>query len=214
MPPTSFAKARNHKGQSLLLCLQDYVVIDIETTGLAPGSSAIIELAALRVKNGRIAGQFQTLVDPEQGISRFITNLTGITNAMTRNAPKIHSALADYLDFVSGDVVIGHNVHFDVNFIYDNAVAHLNTPFCNNFIDTMRISRRLYKHCRGHRLSDLVRRFEIGTAVLHRALADVGQTQKCYEYMKSDLDCPECAADLLIPVQLPLNLPAPDFSAK
>lgn len=205
----SFAKTRSHKGQSLLLSLNDYVVIDIETTGLAPGSSAIIELAALRVKNGQIAGKFQTLVNPEQSISRFITNLTGITNAMTRNAPKIHNALTDYLDFVAGDVVIGHNVHFDVNFIYDNAVAYLNRPFCNNFIDTMRISRKLYKHCRGHKLTDLVRRFEIGTAVMHRALADVEQTQQCYEYMKTGLDCPDCAADLLTPFQLPLDLTIP-----
>ena len=188
MPPAAAKPARNvrpHKGRSLLAAVDDYVVIDIETTGLAPLFSEIIELGAVRVVNGVVTARFETLVRPAGVISAFITDLTGITNAMVQTAPEITLALPRYLDFIGDGIMIGHNVHFDVNFIYDHCQRWLNRPFPNDFIDTMRLSRRLYQGVKGHRLSNLVRRFGIGGTVEHRALSDVLKTQQCYEYMKT-----------------------------
>lgn len=175
------------KGKSLLAAVDDYVVIDIETTGLSPEFSEIIELGAIRVQKGRIVAEFATLVQPRGVVSPFITELTGITNAMVGTAPAIQAVLPDYLDFIGKALVIGHNVHFDVNFIYDQCVACLNCPFTNDFIDTMRMSRRLYKHQRGHRLANLAERFGVADNGMraHRALADVIKTHLCYEYMKA-----------------------------
>lgn len=178
---------RPYKGKSLMAAVDDYVVIDIETTGLVPGLSEIIELGAVRVQKGRIVDEFATLVRPRGVVSPFITELTGITNAMVGPAPMIEAALPGYLDFIGKTLVIGHNVHFDVNFIYDQCVAWLERPFPNDFIDTMRMSRRLYKHERGHRLCNLAERFGVADNGMraHRALADVIKTHHCYEYMKA-----------------------------
>lgn len=177
---------RPYKGRCFMASVDDYVVIDIETTGLAAGLSEIIELGAVKVKGGVIAEEFATLVKPQGIISDFITQLTGITNGMVQNAPVIKDALPGYLEFIGDALAVGHNVHFDVNFIYDNSVTWLNLPFTNNFIDTMRLSRKLYKEVKGHKLGDLAARFGIpdnGMAA-HRALADVIKTHHCYEYMK------------------------------
>lgn len=178
---------RPYKGKSLLAAVDDYVVIDIETTGLSHDSSEIIELGAVRVYKGQIAAEFATLVRPRGVVSSFITQLTGITNAMVGSAPVIGAALPSYLEFVGEALVIGHNVHFDINFIYDQCISCLNRPFTNDFIDTVRMSRRLYKHERGHKLSDLAGRFGISDHGMrdHRALADVIKTHHCYEYMKA-----------------------------
>lgn len=178
---------RPYKGKSLLAAVDDYVVIDIETTGLSHDSSEIIELGAVRVQKGRIATEFAMLVRPRGVISPFITQLTGITNAMVESADDINTVLPGYLEFVADALVIGHNVHFDINFIYDQCVKCLNRPFPNDFIDTVRMSRRLYKHVRGHRLCDLAERFGINDNGMraHRALADVIKTHHCYEYMKA-----------------------------
>lgn len=175
---------RPEKGRSLSALADKYVAVDIETTGLDCRGSGIIELAAVRMEHGEVTGSFSTFVDPGHPISYFITNLTGITNAMLKGAPDIATALPYFLDFVGSNIVVGHNVNFDINFIYDNCVRHLGCPFPNDFIDTMRLSRMLFGEHRHHRLCDLIERFCICDTVAHRALSDAMQTGLCYEYMK------------------------------
>jgi len=175
---------RDCKGESLLELLPDYVVVDLETTGLDPQWNDIIEIAAVRVCNGTVADSFTSLVNPRYKIDDFITELTGITNEMLATAADIKAVLPKFLDFIGNSVVVGHNVNFDVNFIYDSCMSKLGQTFNNDFIDTMRLSRRLYPQHRHHRLCDLIERFDIGTAVEHRAMADVIQTNQCYEYIK------------------------------
>lgn len=160
------------------------MVIDIETTGLDPHWNDIIELAAIRVKDGTIVDRFSSLVNPGYEVDDFITELTGITNEMLAAAFNIKMILPQFVDFIGNSVIVGHNVNFDVNFIYDSCVSELGKTFDNDFIDTMRLSRRLFPQHRHHRLCDLIERFNIGTSVEHRALADVMQTNQCYEYIK------------------------------
>jgi len=173
---------REHKGKSLLDCIEDYVVVDLETTGLDPSYDEIIEFAAVMVQNGAVVSKFQSLVKPSFTIDGFITDLTGITNEMLSTAPSIESALSNFLEFVGVSTVVAHNANFDVNFLYDACASQ--KPFCNDFIDTMRLSRRLFRQERHHRLGDLTERFGINGEIEHRALSDVLKTQACYEYMK------------------------------
>jgi len=175
---------REYKGKSLLALVPDYVAVDIETTGLDPQQNDIIEIGAIRIIDGQKAGSFSSLINPGYEIDEFITGLTGITNEMLASAPAIEDVLPHFLEFVGESIVLGHNVNFDVNFIYDNCESTLGRSFANDFVDTMRLSRRLYPEHRHHRLSDLVGRFGVGEAVEHRALADAEQTFRCYEYMK------------------------------
>lgn len=173
---------REHKGDSLLIFPESYVVIDIETTGLDPRFDDIIELAGIKYINGAETERFQTLVDAE--VDEFISDLTGITNEMLKGAPKIDDALPRFLTFVGDHIVVGHNVNFDINFIYDWA-EHLNLPpFSNNFVDTMRISRKLYAELKSHTLSALSDYLEVENTEEHRALADCIATQLCFAKMK------------------------------
>ena len=177
-------RTRDVKGKSLLSFPDSYTVIDIETTGLDPRFDEIIELAAIHYENDVETSRFQTLVKPENEISDFITELTGITNEMLATAPSICSILPNFRNFVGDSIVIGHNVNFDINFIYDFSEYNSLSPFSNDFVDTMRISRRLYKELPNHKLSTLVSYFDVDHPVEHRALADCISTYCCYLKMK------------------------------
>ena len=172
-------------GESISDFLSDYVVIDLETTGLNPKSDRIIEIAAVKVLDDNVTEQYQTLINPGFEISGFITSLTGITNDMLADAPPIEKVFNNFIEFVGGSVVVAHNANFDINFIYDNYMRLSKKEFKNNFIDTMRISRRLYSYAPSHRLVDLAERFKIEYKTKHRAIEDCIVTHKCYQYMKS-----------------------------
>lgn len=172
------------KGHSMLKLLSDYVVIDIETTGLSPARDEIIEIGAVRVRGGKIADTFSALIKPERPISTFITSLTGISNAMVADAPPITEVLPRFFDFVGSDVVVGHNVCFDIGFLHDKALQYLDRGFSNDYVDTMRLSRRLFPAERHHKLSDLEQRFGLHNDSAHRALSDVLLTNDCYNYMR------------------------------
>ena len=98
----------------------DYVIFDIETTGLDSSYDEIIEIGAIRIENNKVVSQFQSLVKPNIEIDDYITELTGITNDMLIDAPKIEDVLPQFMEFVGSEILIGHNVNFDINFIYDN----------------------------------------------------------------------------------------------
>lgn len=175
---------REHKGKSLLVFPDTYVVMDIETTGLDPRFDEIIEIAGVKYDGNIETGRFQTLVKPECEIDDFITDLTGITNDMVQDAPAIDEVLPDFLAFVGDYTVVGHNINFDVNFIYDNAEYLKLPPFSNDFVDTMRVSRRLYKNMENHKLSTLISYLGVGDTVEHRALSDCISTQQCLVKMR------------------------------
>ena len=174
---------RDLKGKSLVGIADNYMVIDIETTGLDVNCAEIIEVAAAKVEEGIIVKKFTSLIKPEKEINAFITDLTGITNEMVATAPTAENVLQDFVNFIGSGLIIGHNVNFDINFLYDNCQEKIGYTFSNDFLDTLRLSRILFANERQHKLSDLIKRFGIGQVVEHRALGDVLQTQKCYEYM-------------------------------
>jgi DNA polymerase III epsilon subunit family exonuclease len=162
---------RKNKGKSLTKIPANYCIIDIETTGYTPAYCKIIELGALKIKNGNIIDKFQSFVNPKEKLSNNIISHTGITDEMVSNAPFINEILPQYLDFISIDIIIAHNANFDVNFIYDNSIS-IEKQFTNDFVDTVRIARKLWPYLPHHKLQDLKNYLNINIDTSHRALSD------------------------------------------
>ena len=178
---------RPEKGTSMIDFPKKYVVIDLETTGLSPDWDRIIEIGAIKVENGSIIDTFQHLVYPGGEIDSFIEQLTGITNEMLAGQPYIDDVLPLFDKFVGNSIVMGHNVNFDINFLYEDYENVFGRPFSNDFIDTMRISRKLYPDLEHHRLIDVIFQLQVTGSDLHRALNDCEYTYKCYELMKGEI---------------------------
>lgn len=119
---------RELKGKSLIEIPNKYIAFDIETTGLDPMYDEIIEIGAIKIEDGKEIETFSTLIKPEYEIDEFITELTGITNEMVMDAPKINEVLPKFMDFIKDSIILGYNVNFDINFIYDNLINEDNNP--------------------------------------------------------------------------------------
>ncbi len=186
---------RANKGLSTLNFPENYVVIDIETTGLSPSFDSIIELSSLKIEDYKVVDKFSSLVNPGFKISAFIEQLTGITNEMLYFANPIDDILPSFIEFVGENHIVGHNVSFDINFIYDACIKVLNKPFSNNFTDTLRLSKRILKNLPHHRLADLSEYYNICYEGAHRALVDCQITQQCfiklYEEILTQYSCLE-----------------------
>lgn len=172
------------RGKSIIAFPDDYVVLDIETTGLNPKTNEIIELSALKIKNGDIHEKFNTLISPEGTISQYITNLTGITREMTIGAPNIKDAIKDFDEFCQNKIIIGHNIRFDISFINQNLLKHYNIPFSNDYIDTLRLARILLPELKNKKLSTIAEYFGLDTAGMHRGLKDCEITNFCFGKFK------------------------------
>ena len=123
---------REHKGDSLLDFPESYTIIDIETTGLDSVHDCIIEVAALKINKGTIENTFSSLVKPNVKIDSFIEALTGISNSDVSKASEPEIVLSQFADFIGDSVLIGHNVNFDINFLYDNFEKYLSKPLTIN----------------------------------------------------------------------------------
>ena len=184
---------RAGRGRSHIAFPAAYCVVDIETTGLSPQWDSIIEISAIRCSDGETLETFQTLVQPgfvyEDGsyIDEFIEALTGITNEMLADAPPADTAIKAFDEFIGDRVVVGYNFGFDANFLYDCYMEHLDKPFSNDYIDLMRISRKLYPDMDHHRLRDMAKKFHLPYKEMHRALNDVMITEACYERIHEDV---------------------------
>jgi len=175
---------RPEKGRSTLDIPGEYIVIDLETTGFSPENNEIIEFAGVKVVDGRKIESMSILICPKKKISEEITDITGIDNNMVKNSPSIESVLPEILDYIGDSIIVGHNVNFDVNFLYEASMRVLGKPLKNDFLDTMRMSKKLYPEMPHHRLADLIKKFSVGDVVEHRALGDAEQTLECLKKMK------------------------------
>ncbi len=176
---------REYKGKNLKEFPENYTIVDLETTGFSPDCDEIIEIGAVRVRNGKPVEEYQKLIKPCFAISNTITKITGITNAMVCSAPNINSILPEALDFIGDDIIVGHNVNFDINFLYDNSIFILKKPVRNNYVDTLLLSRRAYPKV-SHKLEDLVSSLNLEDGQHHRALADCYHTYNLLNKIKSD----------------------------
>jgi DNA polymerase III epsilon subunit family exonuclease len=151
-----------------------FVVVDLETTGGSPATEAITEIGAVKVRGGQVLGEFATLVDPGRTIPPQITMLTGITNAMVYDAPRISSVLPAFLEFARGSVLVAHNARFDVGFLRA-ACARQQVPWPGPaVVDTVRLARKVLPRAEAPsvRLSALAALLGARTRPDHRALTD------------------------------------------
>lgn len=171
--------ARRHSVKKII---NDYCVLDTETTGLTPGSNEIIEIGMLRIRNGKIVSRYSQLIHPEQRIVPFITSLTGISNEMVAGMPSLEDVRKDVFDFIGDDVILGHNILFDLKFMN----AGFQTEIVNDYMDTLQFARKLFPELSHHRLSDLSRYLHLSNNE-HRALADCVTTYELYETIKQTM---------------------------
>lgn len=193
-----YPRVRN-KGQSLIDIPLDFTVIDIETTGYDPKYDEIIEIAALKVRNGIVEDTFNSLVKPRgyyygegfnnfKYIDEFTTELTGITNEMLDAAPEIKDVLPKFVDFIQDDVLFGHYVHFDINFLYDKLEEYLGCTLSNDCIDFLRLARKIYPHFENHKLDTIARNLNICNEDAHRSLADCRIVLECFDKLKAHIN--------------------------
>ncbi len=179
---------RPFKGRSIIDFPNDYVIVDIETTGLSSDYDSIIEISALRIRDNEITDTFDSLVLEDGAyIDNFIEQLTGITQAMISGAPPIVEVLPNFISFVDSDIIIGQNISFDINFLYDRCLKYSNELLINNHVDIARISRKLYKDAPHHRLEDIANRYGIDYSSAHRGLADCKITYQALNELKQDI---------------------------
>ena len=162
-----------------------YCVIDFETTGFAPPQSEVIEFAAVRVQDGEIGMNLASLCCPVNSyISRKITEITGITPAMTADYDSFEEALITLLDFIGKDTIVCHNVPFDMTFLHyycRKAGFELSNPTqC-----TLTMARKLFPYLRSRKLSEVAEHLGVGTQGYHRALADAMTTARIFLKMQS-----------------------------
>lgn len=197
-----------NKGRRLSRYVADYVVFDLETTGIRQNLDRIIEISAVKVRGHKVTEQYTTLVDPQMHIPRAATAVNGITDEMVKDAPQTEEAVLGFLDFVGNDILVGHNIHtFDTNFIYDAAMEICGAEVGNDYIDTLYLARKCLPQLSHHKLSDVSEHFHISTAGAHRALNDCIMNQKCYEELgkiwektmqaQPDIRCPQCGAEMI-----------------
>ncbi|HSP97945.1 MAG TPA: exonuclease domain-containing protein [Candidatus Dormibacteraeota bacterium] len=150
-----------------------WVVVDLETTGGAPaGGHGIIEIGALKVAGGQVIDRFAQLVHPGRRLPPFITGLTGITDAMLAEQPRIDAVLPRFVDFAAGAVLVAHNAGFDLGFLDAARLAIAGETFDQPHACTLRLARRLLPQLRRKSLDALGGHFGIPLVDRHRALGD------------------------------------------
>lgn len=172
------------RGKRLNLYTKDYVVFDLETTGLSPETDEIIEISGIRVRDGKAVEEFSTLVNPGRPIPHAASRVNGITDRMVQDAPALQDALESFLAFAGEDIFVGHNIHtFDMLFLYNGAARTLKRAVPNDYVDTLYLARNCLPGQYRYRLTDIAARFGIDTQGAHRALKDCVMNQMCYERM-------------------------------
>ena len=155
-----------------------FVVVDLETTGGSPADAHITEVGAVKIRGGEVIGEFQTLVNPAEPIPAFISVLTGITDQMVANSPRIASVLPSFLEFARHSVLVAHNAPFDISFLKAAATltGHRWPPF--RVVDTAHLARQLISsdEAPNRKLGTLARLFGATTTPDHRALHDARAT--------------------------------------
>ena len=162
----------------------DYVVFDIETSGLNPHKDKIIEIGAIKYINNKKVDEFSYLINPKINISSIVTRVTGLTDEDLKNQKTIDEILPMFLKFIGDYPVVGHNVRFDYDFIEANInKLHLN-HLKNKIIDTLFLSRITIYDSKNHKLETLKEYLKLDYNS-HRAIDDCLTCNALYQYCKN-----------------------------
>ena len=199
------------KGKLLNVYPDDYTVVDIETTGLDPISCKIIEISAVKYRCNRKVDEYVTFISIDEKVPDRITKLTGITNDMFRGAPKAAEALSGFINFIGQDILIGHNIAFDLAFLGSEYEDCFGQKLLNNYVDVLKIANEKLPFLESHKQIVVAKYFGIKTEGSHRALADCEICNGCYQKLKElcvgYYNAPEKQAELFISTEAMLQQP-------
>ncbi len=157
----------------------EFIVFDIETTGLSNKNDGITEIGAVKIKNNNVIDRFSALINPEKHIPEKIVELTGITNDMVKDKPTIENVLPEFLEFIGSSPVVAHNADFDVGFIRNKSERY-GMEFNNTVIDTLKIARALLPNLKKHKLNIIAKELNVSLENHHRAVDDAKATAEIF----------------------------------
>jgi len=160
------------------------IVLDTETTGLDYTRERMVEFAAVRLENGKIKDEFQTLINPEQHIRKSSIAIHGITSDMVADAPTEAEAMPKILEFIQDYPIVAHNAIFDYSFLNEAKLRLDGEPLTNPRIDTQAMFREIAPDLESHGLEALTHRFNVELNNHHRAMADTMGLALAYPKLK------------------------------
>ena len=179
----------NTQGKLLNEYTEDYVVFDLETTGVSPYNDEVIEISAVKARKGKVVEEFSELVNPKRTIPFAASRVNNITDDMVSDAPFFDEVLRHFLEFVGEDVLVGHNIQsFDMKFIYRDCERYFHQLITNDYVDTLILAKRCFPEWRHRRLGDLADYYGISTQGAHRALADCRMNQRVFELLGKEMN--------------------------
>ncbi|MGH2501534.1 MAG: exonuclease domain-containing protein, partial [Ktedonobacterales bacterium] len=159
----------------------EFVAVDVETTGLAPGRHRLIEVGAVIITGGEVGASFRKLINPDRRIPQFITKFTGITDSMVGRAAHASTVLPRLRDFIDGRPIVGHNVGFDLSFLnFEADRCGMGTAFPDDGIDTIALARRFVTGLRRASLDRVALALHLPIHTRHRALPDAMLTAQVF----------------------------------
>lgn len=164
--------------------VNDYVIFDLETTGLDSTKDKIIEIGALKYKNSKLVAEFSVLINPEVKVPEVITKITGLTDNDLQNKKTIREVLPEFLEFIEDLTLIAHNSEFDLGFIEENIKSLGLNMISNKNIDTVEIARKYIPKAYNYKLETLKKYFHLDYGS-HRSVDDCKTTNYVYEYCKN-----------------------------
>ncbi|SHO48269.1 3'-5' exonuclease [Anaerocolumna xylanovorans] len=165
--------------------ITSFVCFDIETTGLSPEEDYIIEIGAVKVREGKITEYFNELVKPPVALPEKIIELTGITEDMLKEAQNQDKVIPRFVEFAGDDILMGHNIMFDYSFL-KVGTSRLGIPFEKQGIDTLKISKGTIPEEESKSLANLCSLYKVVNPSAHRAFHDAKATAVIYAYLCND----------------------------
>ena len=160
--------------------IRNYVVIDLEMTGLSPKTDKIIEIGAIKVVDKKVSSTYSMLVNSKATVPQKVIELTGITNEMVSTGVEEDEALKGLIDFIGDNAIVGQNIQFDYNFIKQWAINH-KIPLQLKAYDTLKLARKLLPAQQPKNLEALCVYFDVKRENAHRALDDALETRDIFE---------------------------------
>ena len=184
----------------------EYIIFDVETTGLSAFNNRLTEIGAVKIRNGEVIDKFSTFVNPEQPIPPKITEITGITQAMVQDAPLEGEALKSFLNFAGECTLVAHNAPFDMGFIRATC-TRADVKYSPNVIDTVVLARQIMPNLPNHKLNTIAKAMNLGEFNHHRALDDAEILSRIFMELISKLpeNCAESKTEKVELKRLPSN---------